>query len=516
MADVSESPQDDIFISYSQADNEFRWVNLLMTTLKALFKSINRDVEPTFHFDERSLRGNDPLDETLKRNVQSSGTFLIVMSENWCDSKYCPRELEWFIEAAGGLNQARRRIFVTRLSDYPVSRWPDALKQNIAKPFFEENQRSGLIEPISWDFKETGKPPSVCTDLARELWDCLEGLGRVPPPKSRSVNVPPITVAHSALATPTTRPSPTTTPITPVSSAQQATGSVVFVSEVHRSLADIRRKLAEDLRREGYQVVPTDREFRNDRNAAESEIPAALRQATLVVQLHFERPIGTEEFDDSFDRWLKERTAACGKAPEENWLRWRRQGLLPDSVTDLQHRALLFENDVVAEDEAQLTALVLQRVRAIEERARSNVVAGDGRKILVRTKDTTKSLADALSDEIDVFGMDAAGVPLEATIVQENVALATVEEQLKKKSVATVGYIVVYGDTDEDWADARMKECRKLALARRSNPPVTAVYVKPPDDQPRPQTTPGRFEVVRHDQPDKLHQVLKQASEVRS
>lgn len=518
MADVPEFPQDDIFISYSQADNEFRWVNLLMTTLKAVFKSINRDVVPTFHFDERSLRGNEPLDETLKRNVQSSGTFLIVMSENWCNSNYCPRELEWFIEAAGGLNLARHRILIARLSDYPVPCWPDTLKQNVAKTFFEENQRSGLIEPISWDFKDTGRPPSVCFDLAYELWDCMAGLGRVPSRKSHSVNAPPITVGNSTVATPTTRPFPTTTPtpIKPASFAPQTTGSVVFVSEVHRSLADIRRKLAEDLRREGYQVVPTDREFRNDRSAAESEIPEVLRQATLVVQLHFERPIGTEEFDDSFDRWLKERTAACGKAPEENWLRWRRQGLLPESVTDLQHRALLFENDVVAEDEAQLTALVLQRVRAIEERARSQVVAGDGRKILVRTKAATKSLADSLSDEIDVFGLDAAGVPLEATIVQENVALATVEQQLKKKSVATVGYFVVYGDADEDWAGTQMKECRKLALARRSNPPVTAVYVQPPDDQPRPQTTPGRFEVVRHDQLDKLHQVLKQASEVRS
>ena len=263
-------------------------------------------------------------------------------------------------------------------------------------------------------------------------------------------------------------------------------------------------------------MVPEDREFRNDRSAAELEIPEMLRQAKFVVHLHFERPIGTEEFDDSFDRWLKEQTAGCGKAPEENWLRWRRRGLKPDDVTDLNHRVLLFDNDVIEEDEAQLTALVLQRVRALEERARANVVAGGGRKILVRTKDTTKSLADALSDEIDVFGQDAAGVPLEATIVQENVALATIEAQLKKKSVATVGYFVVYGDTDEDWAETQMKECRKLALTRRSNPPVTAVYVKPPDDKPRPQTTPGRFEVVRHDQLDKLHQVLQQASEVRS
>ena len=520
MASILSSQHDDIFISYSQADNEFRWVNRLMDTLKALFKSINRDVVPRFHFDERSLRGNDPLDETLKRNVQNSGVFLIVMSENWCDSTYCPRELQWFIEAANGLDRARRRIFVLRLSEHPVSRWPGELKQNIGKPFFVEIERTGIIEPISFDFRDAGKPPSVCADLALELWECLEVLERVPPPKSRLVNVPKVFVASGAPTTPATISFSTTAPTATqaASAVTQATGSVVFVSEVHPKLAELRRKLSEDLRREGYRVVPTEREFRNDRSAAELEIPAMLRQASFVVLLHYDRPIGTEEFEDhdSFDGWLRDQAASCGKIPEETWLRWRRHGLQPEEVSDLKHRALLLENDVVAEDEAQLTNLVLQRMHGIEERARANVVVGGGRKILVRTKDATKFLADVLSDEIDVFGQDAAGVPLEATIVQESVALATVEEQLKKRSVATVGYFVVYGDTDEDWANARMKECRNLALKRRSSLPVTAVYVKPPDDQPRPQTTPGRFEVVRHNQVDKLHQVLQQASEVRS
>ena len=438
---------DDIFISYSQADNEFRWVNRLMATLKALFRSINRDAEPMFHFDERSLRGNDPLDETLKRNVQNSGVFLVVMSENWCDSKYCPRELDWFIDAAGGLDQARRRLFVLRLSDHKVGHWPEALKQNIAKPFFTENDRGGIFEPISFDFKDAGKPPSVCMDLALELWDCLEGLKRVPPPKSRSAQMTRVSVSTTPQGTLSTTQSGTAPPTasTPGKTAVQASGSVVFLSEVHRNLADLRRKLAEDLRRAGYQVVPLDHEFRNDRSAAESEIPEMLRQASLVVQLHYEKPIGTEEFDDSFDRWLKEQVAASGKTPEDNWLRWRRRGLKQDDVSNLNHCALLFEDHVVEEDEAQLTTLLLQRIRSIEECARANVITGEGRKILVRTKESTKSLADALSDEIDGFPVNSAGVPLEATILQENVAMATVEEQLRKKAVATAGYIVVYG-----------------------------------------------------------------------
>lgn len=510
MVNFPDSKPDGIFISYSQADNGFRWVNHLMETLRKLFKRISGGVEPRFHFDECSIRGNDPLDKTLERNVKNSAVFLVVMSKNWCASNYCPRELEWFIEAADDLDSARKRIFILQFSDHPVARWPKELRQNVAKPFFVEAER-GVIKEISFNTERSGTPPSVCYRLAREIWGCLEVLGCVPPPKCRSVREPQILVPNLPTSSRDATPA-----FEPASTATEERGSVIFLSEVHRNLSELRRKIAEDLRREGYQVVPVDREFRNDRSAAESVIPALLRQATLVVQLHHEKPIGTEEFDDSFDRWLKEQTTACEKTPDDNWLRWRRQGLLPEAVADQQHRALLFENDVVADDEAQLTTIVLQRVRAIEARAKANVVSNSGRPILVRTKEATKLLADGLSDVIDSFESDSAESLFEALIVREEVALATVEAQLKQKSVTAAGYFVVYGDTDEDWAAASMKECRKLALARRVNPPITAVYVRPPDDQPRPQVTPGRFEIVRHDEHDKLQLVLKQASEVRS
>ncbi len=479
--------QQDIFVSYAHVDNQFGWLNHFLATQKSLFMSINRDAEPTVYFDQHSMRGNRSLDDSIKQAVQSAGIMMIIMSENWCHSEYCLQELNWFIEGTGGIQSARRRLFIVQLSSYPVRLWPAELRQNVGKVFYEENL-VGDSEPISLSFKDSGKPPSVCTEFAREVWSGLEEIGRVPPPKARAVPLP-------------ARVNP------------QA--PVVFVSEVHRQLANVRSKLAEDLRREGYQVVPDQREFRNDREAAQRDIPALLTQALIVVQLHSDRPIGLEEFDESFDRWLYDQVQSSGKTREDNWLRWRRQDLTMDAVSDLKHRELLFDSDVVAEDEAQLTTLVLARLHHIQERAKAQVVVGTGHKILLRTKESTRSLADDLSDEIDSFTDDASLVQLEAAIVQENVDLAIVEEQLRKKSIETVGLFVVYGDSDEEWAEERMKECRRLALKRRAKPPLTAVYVKPPDDQPRPQATPGRFEIVKHDEPEKLQRVLQQVLEAR-
>ncbi len=137
-----------------------------------------------------------------------------------------------------------------------------------------------------------------------------------------------------------------------------------------------------------------------------------------------------------------------------------------------------------------------------------------GRKFLIRTKETTNEVANDLSDEIDVFQTSDVQASLEASILREEVSLATVEQEFHRQSNETVGYFVVYADTDELWVNTQMRECRVLALARRANQPLCVVYVKPPDEQPRPKATPGRFEVVRNDETEKLHQLLKRVAAV--
>jgi hypothetical protein len=232
------------------------------------------------------------------------------------------------------------------------------------------------------------------------------------------------------------------------------------------------------------------------------------------VQLHHEKPMTSEVFDQSFDRWLVEKTAEAGKKPEEDWLRWRRKGLKAEEISESGHRELLFENHVLADDEAQLAKLIIEKVRELEDRKRFTDFR-TGRKILIRTKAITKEVANDLSDEIDVFDTHDLLTSLEASILQEDVALATVEQEFQRQSNETVGYFVVYADTDELWANAQMRECRVLALARRANQPLCVVYVKPPDEQRRPKATPGRFEIVQHNETAKLHELLKRVAAVR-
>lgn len=513
-----------VFISYSHADNGFGWVTHLMETVRQLFLKFNKNVVPQIFMDTRSLRSNESFDEALRENVSSAATLLIVMSENYCNAEYCLRELEWFIEAAGSVDEARKRIFVVRISDLAPTKWPESLRQNTGKTFFEENRDTGQIEEISWDITVSGKPPGGCIDLAREVWNNLCQLRVVPsreiqvvPSRENPVVAAPVipSVALSTTPPPVEHqpaPSQPALPKTPIDPSRP----VVFLAEVHFKLSDLRKRLVTQLERANITVVPQDREYRADADAAEAELPELLRQATLVVQLHHERPLASEVIEPTFDHWLVGKTAEAGKVPEANWLRWRRQGLTADEITDSGHRELLFENHVLATDDAQLAKIIIEKVRELEERTKFKDFR-TGRKILIRTKESTKEIANYLSDEIDIFetsNVDSSA-PLEASILREDVALATVEQEFKLQSTESVGYFVVYADTDEFWANAQMRECRVLALARRANQPLCVVYVKPPDEQPRPKATPGRFEVVRHDETEKLHELLKQVAAVR-
>lgn len=503
-----------VFISYSHADNGFGWVTHLMETVRKLFLKFNKDVVPRLFMDTRSLNSNESFDEALRENVTNAATLLVVMSENYCDAEYCLQELKWFIESAGSVDEARKRIFIARISDLAPTQWPESLRLNTGKTFFEENRHTGQIEEISWDNTVSGKPPGVCIDLAREIWDCLCKLYVVP---SRATPIVPPPVIPQITNRPTSPPvehqAERSQPV-PIKTSVDPSKPMVFLAEVHFKLADLRKRLAAQIERANISVVPHDREYQSDAGAAAAEIPELLRQATLVVQLHHEKRMTSEVFDQSFDRWLVDRTFEAGKVPEENWLRWRRQGLKAEEISESEHRELLFANHVVADDEAQLAKLIIEKVRELEDRKRFKDLR-TGRKILIRTKETTKEVANELSDEIDVFETRDLQASLEASILQEDVALATVEQEFQRQSTETVGYFVVYADTDELWANTQMRECRVLALARRANQPLCVVYVKPPDEQPRPKATPGRFEVVRHDETAKLHELLNRVAGAR-
>ncbi len=110
----------DVFVSFSWADNKerlpgeprSRWIDTLKEALTARLADRMRPDPVSVWLDAKDVEGNLPLDEILRGAAGHSALFLLVLSENYLQSRYCRDELEAFLRQAGGDESAKGRIFV--------------------------------------------------------------------------------------------------------------------------------------------------------------------------------------------------------------------------------------------------------------------------------------------------------------------------------------------------------------------------------------------------------------------
>lgn len=486
--------QYDIFISYRQVDNEFGWVTKLDETLRSM---LHRHARPSkdetpwkyeIFRDKREIGGNQPLPEVIHDAATSSAALVIVMSEDYLatDSEWCARELEAFL----GTADADRRIFIVRKSDVAEREWPRQLRKFVGYQFWETDADTGMVSPMSFDFSASGRVPPICQKLGTELWSTLDKL-------RESRQHAPAPSAPSTDATPAPE-----------------SGSVVFLAEVTEPLQDERKNFITFLEQEGIRVVPEkNRQYRLQPERAKNELPALLKQATLVVQLLDTIPIpAVKGFEkDGFEPWLHERAKACGKTPGETLLRWRQSEIAQQDIEDCAHGDLLFQSDVIAEDLERFKQMVVDRVR---ELAQCKFIEEDdsGAKVIVPTRDkvTHRQVTDKLVDKIDAEGPELAHLTIRAAQVFDGVELKIVAQELARRNSPTKAMIVVHADGDEQWVQDRMNECREYQLSKRPNMPPCAVFVKPPDENQHPKWLPGRFRLIRHDDSPALDEFLKE------
>lgn len=97
----------DLFVSYNHADDLLRvgsgWVGAFASKLQsALTDSLKKEITTTGRqldvFWDYKLDRGQPLSEGLKHKVESSATFLIIMSQHYLESEWCGRECAWFAQ----------------------------------------------------------------------------------------------------------------------------------------------------------------------------------------------------------------------------------------------------------------------------------------------------------------------------------------------------------------------------------------------------------------------------------
>jgi TIR domain len=108
----------DVFVSYAHADNEkplesaaqYGWVTTLAHNLNTGPGHYRKNL-----FIDHQLKPGDPFSDDLVTKVENSALLLLLLSQNYIDSKWCGKELEHFIRTHANDPEKPADVFVVEL-----------------------------------------------------------------------------------------------------------------------------------------------------------------------------------------------------------------------------------------------------------------------------------------------------------------------------------------------------------------------------------------------------------------
>lgn len=127
----------DIFISYAHDDNEVPegetgWVSQFHDYLKNWLTERRHLKKMKIWFDDNALQGNTAFDKAIQKSIEQSALFFVIHSQNYQDSAYCKKELDWFhnhnnSSPNGVMLGDESRIFNILINNIHYNDWPEAL-----------------------------------------------------------------------------------------------------------------------------------------------------------------------------------------------------------------------------------------------------------------------------------------------------------------------------------------------------------------------------------------------------
>ena len=108
----------DVFVSYAHADNEIpQNATLDIGWVTALAANLNTgpNVRKKKLFIDHQLKPGDEFSDDLITKVRNSRLLILLLSQNYIDSKWCGKELEHFIQAHSSDTEKPSDVFVVEL-----------------------------------------------------------------------------------------------------------------------------------------------------------------------------------------------------------------------------------------------------------------------------------------------------------------------------------------------------------------------------------------------------------------
>jgi TIR domain len=225
----------EIFVSYACDDNIVSpglengkgFVSALTENLDYIFK---RQGPPRIKlwWDERQLDEATRIDSAIEDGIKESSLLLVVMSRNWLSREWCRKELELFSRR----QDDDQRIVLVRANHVELADHPKELQNIRGFNFYSlDNWRQAGNERLFFDLGKSQDPLFLETlnKLGGLLWNRANTIWKKP------VGDPPA---------PKSSPQP------------QRNGRTIYLAKSAPDTANFYRRVANDLDREGYTIVP--------------------------------------------------------------------------------------------------------------------------------------------------------------------------------------------------------------------------------------------------------------------
>ena len=441
----------DVFVSYAWVDDqplpssgaEAGWVRALVDDLKVLLsQQLGRSDWGEVWIDRR-LDPTKPITPEVEAAVQGSATLLLILSEGWLTSRWCPHELDLFSQRRPATGGTDGRIFLVNRTGIDPARRPGPIQDLPGFDFFAPD-RNGSERPLGFPVPVPGSHSyqlycDRVDDLSRALSRRLRALrdaSGAPPPRAP---IPP-TLARSVVGDVATK--------------------AVFLAETTPDLRGHRDLLVRQLEQSGYATRPArllPAAPDDYRQAAQRELAASL----LFVQLL--GPFVSDKRPDlpqGYEALQLELAQAAG-VPILRWM---------DPAVD---RARVDDPALFAQAEVIVCGFDDFK-RRVEQEARRLLIPPP----ILPDTDTQVLIRAAAADEevaCDIGEKLLADHAIGYEVADEGEALADLVRRAPYQ-----GLMVVYDRGDRDWARRQVQECRVIAMERKGQALACAVF-----DQPR-------------------------------
>ena len=272
-----------VFISYARRDNVTPpddpktqgFVTFLKGQLLFEFDRLGSPA-PELWMDLEEIESAQQFGTRIPDALDGSALLVVVASRNWLDRPWCRKELDAFAEQRKQVadNDLRERIIVVSLHDLPEEDVPPLLRGQEGYRFFTPGPKHKPgTEELFFDRGEI-KDPQFKTrvrSLAKYLWS-----------QAQAVDGKPQNGAAVAVAAPAPAASAPPAP----AAAQQAPLRTVYLAKTAGDMQQAYLRLAEELGRRRYNVVPAGSEtIPVEADPAHQFVDDALNKADISIHL---------------------------------------------------------------------------------------------------------------------------------------------------------------------------------------------------------------------------------------